>query len=378
MPVDVWGFDLERQTTARRFRSMRRKLSAVRGGVFAAVVLLFVLGGSARLRDVVLDLAGPGWIAPVLFLAVLFALFALLELPFGYVAGYQWEKAAGMSSQSLAGWMKDLAKSWGLGLVATIATGAGLLWLLATFPTTWWVIAWGLGLGVSAVLGFVAPVLLVPLFYRFRPLEDAALRSRFESLAARAKVPILGVFELRASAKTRRSNAAVMGFGRTRRVVVTDTLLQGFSPEEVETVLAHELAHQKYRDPIRGFLSGSAVSLVVLALVGWVYSATLLSAGIRTLGDMAGLPFLAALFALLAWPLHPLELYASRTREARADRFALDLTRDSANFISAMVKLHDRNLGVANLGRWETWLFYSHPSGRDRVEMARALRPSNA
>src|SRR3972149_2342613 len=247
MPVDVWGFDLERQTTARRFRSMRRKLSAVRGGVFAAVVLLFVLGGSARLRDVVLDLAGPGWIAPILVLAVLCALFALLELPFGYVAGYQWEKAAGMSSQSLAGWMKDLAKSWGLGLVATIATGAGLLWLLATFPTPWWGIAWGLGLGVSAVLGFVAPVLLVPLFYRFRPLEAAALRSRFESLAARAKVPILGVFELRASAKTRRSNAAVMGFGRTRRVVVTDTLLQGFSPEEVETVLAHELAHQKHR-----------------------------------------------------------------------------------------------------------------------------------
>lgn len=378
MPVDAWGFDLERQAIARRFRSKRRKLSAFRGAVFAAVVLLLVLRGSARLRDAVLDVAGPGWTAPILFLAALFALFVVLEIPFGYVARYRWEKAAGMSSQTLAGWMKDLAKGWGLGLGATIAMGAVLLWLLATFPTTWWVVAWGLGLGVSAVLGFVAPVLLVPLFYRFRPLDDASLRSRFESLAARAEVPILGVFELRASAKTRRSNAAVMGFGRTRRVVVTDTLLQGFTPEEVETVLAHELAHQKYRDPIRGFLSSSAVSLVVFALVGPVYAATFLSAGVRTLDDMAGLPFLAVLFGLFGWPLHPLELYVSRTREARADRFALDLTRDSANFISTMVKLHDRNLGVADPGRWETWLFYSHPSGRDRVEMARALRPSNA
>ena len=187
----------------------------------------------------------------------------------------------------------------------------------------------------------------------------------------------LGVFELRASTKTRRSNAAVMGFGRTRRVLVTDTLLRGFSPDEVETVLAHELAHQKYRDPIRGFLSDSGFTLFVLALVAWAYSATIPTVGIRTLGDMAGLPYLAALLALFSLPLRPLELYASRTREARADRFALALTRDAEHFITAMVKLHDRNLGIANPAAWETWLFYSHPSGRDRVEMARAVRPSN-
>src|SRR5207249_606416 len=97
---------------------------------------------------------------------------------------------------------------------------------------------------------------LVLLFYRFRPLSDPVLRTRFEALATKAHVPIVGVFELRASAKTRRSNAAVMGFGRTRRVVVTDTLLQAFTPEEIETVLAHELAHQRNRDPIRGFVGG--------------------------------------------------------------------------------------------------------------------------
>jgi len=226
----------------------------------------------------------------------------------------------------------------------------------------------------AAILGFLAPVLLVPLFYRFRPLADASLRHRFEVLAAKAKVPILGVFELRASEKTRRSNAAVMGLGRTRRVVVTDTLVSGFTPEEVETVLAHELAHQKFRDPIRGFLSGSFVSLLILLAASWAYGSAYALVGIRSPADMAGLPFLVAVFSILALPFRPLELRASRSREARADRFSLALTGDPANFIAAMVKLHDLNLGVANPRPWEKWLFYSHPTGRDRVEMARAFR----
>src|SRR2546428_2062704 len=146
------------------------------------------------------------------------------------------------------------------------------------------------------------------MFYRFRPLDDPALRARFESLAARAKVPIVGVFELRASEKTRRSNAAVMGLGRTRRVVVTDTLLRDFRPEEVETVLAHELAHQKFLDPLRGFVLGSLTSLVILAVAAWIYGILYSSFGIRSIGDMARLPLLAAVLGLRSLPLPPLQV----------------------------------------------------------------------
>src|SRR5207249_1961436 len=179
---------------------------------------------------------------------------------------------------------------------------------------------------IALILGFLAPVVLVPLFYRFRPLSDPGLRTRFEALAAKAHVPIVGVFELRASAKTRRSNAAVMGFGRTRRVLVTDTLLQAFSPEEIETVLAHELAHQRNRDPIRGFVGGSLVSLTILAAAAWTYASVYPSFGVRSPGDIAGLPLLVALFSLFAIPFRPAELFASRSREGRADRFSLQLT----------------------------------------------------
>ena len=375
MAVDAWGFDSERQAKAHRLRRMRFRLSIVRSAAIIVLVVGLVVVGSASLRDAVASFRWPSWASTILFLVLLFLIFLAVELPFAYVGGHRWETTSGLSSQSFRGWAKDLAKSVGLGLGGSIVVGSVVLWLLSATPAWWWLVAWVLGVLVSAILGFLAPVILVPLFYRFRPLADAALRRRFEALAAKAKVPILGVFELRASEKTRRSNAAVMGLGPTRRVVVTDTLVTGFTPEEVETVLAHELAHQKYRDPIRGFVSGSLVSLLILFAVSWVYASTYTIVGIRSVADMAGLPFLVAVFSILALPFRPLELQASRSREARADRFSLALTRDPTNFIAAMVKLHDLNLGVADPRPWEKWLFYSHPTGRDRVEMARAFRP---
>src|SRR5438445_3062146 len=377
MAVDAWGFDSERQAKAHRLRRMRFRLSIVRSAAIIVLVVGLVAVGSASLRDAVASFRWPSWASTILFLVLLFLIFLAVELPFAYVGGHRWETTSGLSSQSFRGWAKDLAKSVGLGLGGSIVVGGVVLWLLSATPAWWWLVAWVLGVLVSAILGFLAPVILVPLFYRFRPLADAVLRGRFEALAAKADVPILGVFELRASEKTRRSNAAVMGLGRTRRVIVTDTLLQGFTPEEVETVLAHELAHQKYRDPIRGFFSGSLVSLLVLALVGWAYAATYSSFGIRSPADMAGLPVVVALFSLLALPFRPLELRASRSREARADRFSLGLPADPADFVADKVKLHDRNPGVAGPRPWEKWRFYSHPTGRDRVDMARALRASS-
>jgi STE24 endopeptidase len=264
-----------------------------------------------------------------------------------------------------------------LGLGSTIVVGGVLLWLLATTPW-WWLVGWVLGTAVSAVLGFLAPIVLVPLFFHFRPLEDERLRTRFVTLAARARVPVLGVFELQASSKTRRSNAAVMGFGRTRRIVVTDTLLRDFPIDEVDSVLAHELAHQRYLDPLQGFVLGSLTSLVIVALTAWLYSASHASFAIRSIGDMAGLPLVAVLFSLVALPFRPVELRWSRMREARADWFSLELTGNPNAFAAAMVRLHDRNLGVAILRRWEIWLSYSHPPGRERVELARAFATSHA
>ncbi len=376
MGVDAWGFDEDRQRLALSLRRRRRWLSAA--SLLATLAFLVVLldGGSAALRDSVLSASLPVWASSSLFLLILYNVATFLGLPFA-ILGYRWEREFRLSTQSLRSWSSDRAKSFLLGLAAVLVAGNVLLWLLANLPALWWLAAWALGLAVSLALGFVAPVLIAPLFFRFRPLQDAALRARVQDLAARARVPVVGVFEMAASAKTRRSNAAVMGLGRTRRVVVTDTMLADYSPEEIETVLAHELGHQKFLDPAKGLLVGAGVSLVMFSIAALVYSTTWMALGFTSLHDMAALPLLTLYAGIISEVLGPAELAWSRHREARADRFSLEITHNPPAFEAAMVKLHDRNLGVAHPRRWEKWLFYSHPPGRERVELARSFAASS-
>src|SRR5438309_60825 len=151
MAVDAWGFDSDRQAKAHRLRTLRFRLSIARTGALVSLVVGLVIVGSASLRDAVLSLRWPSWTSTILFLAVLYLAFFAVELPFTYVGGYRWEKASGLSSQSMWGWMKDLAKTAGLGLGASVVAGGVLLWLLAT-STWWWLVAWLLGLIASAIL----------------------------------------------------------------------------------------------------------------------------------------------------------------------------------------------------------------------------------
>lgn len=373
MGVDAWGFDEDWQRLARALQRRRRRLSLVRLGVTLFFLVVLLAGGSIVMRSWALSLPLPLWLSESLFFAVLYAIGALLGLPFTYVSGYRWEREFGLSNQDLRSWAADRAKGFALGLAAVVVAGDVLLWLLTAVPDRWWIAAWALGVLVSLALGIVGPVLLAPLFFRFRPLQDAALRTRFQELSARAQVPVVGVYEMGASAKTRRSNAAVMGFGRTRRVVITDTMLADYSPEEIETVLDHELAHQKFLDPLKGLVVGAGVSLVMLSLAALAYAATYSALGFVSLHDMAALPLLVLYSAIVSEALGPAELAWSRLREARADRFSLDITRNPSAFSAAMVKLQDRNLGVANPRPWEKWLFYSHMPGRERVELARSF-----
>lgn len=373
MGTDPWGFSEERQALARKLVRTRRRYSWAHTGVLVAFLFVLLAGGSAALRNRVLSVGLPGWAATTLFLVVLYAVGSALGWPFAYIGGYRADRAFGLSTQSPRSWALDQLKSFALGLGATVLAGGVLLWLLATQPGWWWAIAWALGIAVTSILGFLAPVLLAPIFFRFRPLQDAVLRARYEALAARAGVPVIGVFEMGASAKTRRSNAAVVGFGRTRRIVVTDTMLRDFTADETESVLAHELGHQRNQDLLKGVLVGAAFSLVMWSVAGWAYGATSASLGFRSIADMAGLPLLLLWSGIVTTAMGPLELWWSRRRESRADRFSLEVAGNPAAFASAMVKLADGNLGVSGPRPWETWLLHSHPPARERVEAARSF-----
>lgn len=374
MGKDAWGFDEERQDLARKLRRKRRRYSLSHTAVLLVYLAVLLAGESAAARSWASSFGWPGWVAATLFLAVLYTIGSAIGWPYAYIGGYKLERGFGLSTQSRRSWVTDLVKSYALGLGAVLLAGNVLLWLLQTSPVWWWLIAWVLGILVSFVLAFLAPVVFAPMFYRFKPLEDPGLRTRFEALAAKAGVPVLGVFEMGASAKTRRSNAAVVGFGRTRRVVITDTMLRTFTPDEIETVLAHELGHQRFRDPLTGLAVGAGISFLMWSVAAMAYAATYPVFGIGSLGDMAGLPLLVLYSGIVSAILGPPELWWSRRREARADRFSWDIAGKPDAFAEAMVRLHDENLSIADPRPWEKWLLYSHPPGRERVEAARGFK----
>ncbi len=373
MGTDPWGFDEERQVLARKLRRKRRQYAWSHTGVLVVYLGVLLAGSAAALRTWATSFGLPDWVTSSVFLILLYTIGSALGWPYAYLGGYWLERSFGLSTQTRRSWALDLLKSFALGLAAVVVAGDVLLWLLRTYPAEWWIVAWGLGILVTLGLGFVGPVLLAPLFYRFKPLQDPTLRSRFEALATRAGVPVLGVFEMGASAKTRRTNAAVMGFGRTRRIVITDTMLQTYSPEETESVLAHELGHQRYHDLWTGVAVGALVSLAMWSVAAIAYASTYRTFDITSLGDMAGLPLLVLYAGIVSAVLEPPELWWSRRRESRADGFSLEITRNPAAFAAAMVKLHDANLSIAQPRPWEKRLFYSHPPGRERVERARAF-----
>jgi STE24 endopeptidase len=297
----------------------------------------------------------------------------LLTFPLDMVAGFVLPRRAGLLIQSFGGWLGDRGKA------LTIAGALGLLVvevvyaLLRWSPDWWWLWAGGVLAAGAVLLAAVVPVWLVPLFHRLTPLEDPRLRARLLALAARVGVEATEVAVADLSRKGRAANAAVVGLGRTRRILVSDTLLGGFPVEEVEAVLAHELGHHARGHVAQGLLLQAV--LIVAAL--WAADRAL-RAGAAVLGlagsaDPAGLPFLTLVVTALGFLATPLVAAWSRRLEREADRVALDATGAPDAFVAAMERLGRLNLAERRPGRLRELLFATHPSIEARVAAGRAM-----
>jgi STE24 endopeptidase len=300
---------------------------------------------------------------------------ALLTFPLDFVGGFVLPRRAGLLTQSLGGWLGDRAKALGIGGVLGLLSVQIVYTLLRWSPDRWWLWAGGiLALGI-VLLAAVVPVWLVPLFYRLTPLEDPALRTRILGLASRMGVRAAEVAVADFSRKGRTANAAVVGLGRTRRILVSDTLLREFPAEEVEVVLAHELGHHARRHVAKGLLLQSV--LVIAAL--WTADRALRGGagplGLAGPADPAGLPFLALVVTALGLLATPVVAAWSRRLERQADRVALDVTGAPHAFVAAMERLGRLNLAERQPGRLRELLFATHPSLEARIAAGRAAGP---
>ncbi|GBD08480.1 Protease HtpX [Candidatus Thermoflexus japonica] len=368
---------MDRPQEAKRYARLRRRLWVTENGLFLVYALAWLLSGLAlRIGQALtgrlpfpLDAVG---------MAILFGGgWAMLSLPLDFYGGFLLPHRFGLSTQPAKGWALDRLKAWGISAVIGLPLIAGLYGAFRRWPQTWWLPVGAFWILFSVLMAQLAPVLLAPLFYRFRPLEDPELLSRFAHLAERAGVRARGVFLVDMSRRTRAANAGLMGLGPTRRIVIGDTMLQRYTPEEIEAILAHELAHHLHRDIPLGLALES-----LIGLAGFFVGAHGLPWGIRIMGlpgldHPSSLPALAIgalLFGLIG--MIPMNAW-SRWREWEADREAIRLCGRPGALAAALRKLGEQNLAELDPEPWVEWVFYTHPALGKRIRAAEALAASD-
>jgi STE24 endopeptidase len=323
-------------------------------------------------------LAAPSWVPAISVIVYVFLLSASTEtggIAIAFYSGWIVERRYGLSTQKIRGWIADQVKAYAVGLALAAGSATILYALIRRSPQQWWLPAGVIFAMLIVVLANLAPVLLLPLFYRLRPLDRESLRERLLALAERAGARVLGAYEWGLADKTRKANAALAGIGATRRILVSDTMLAEYSDDEIEVVLAHELAHHVHGDIWKGILFESALVLIGFYVASRVLSGFAELFGLRGVSDVAGLPLLLLAAGAVALVTAPAAHAMSRAYERSADRFALSLTRNPGAFISAMRRLGAQNLAEDHPSKIVQWLFYSHPPVRERIEAAQAFGP---
>jgi STE24 endopeptidase len=363
---------------ATRYHRLGRRASILSAFLTGLILIgLLFLGASAALRDWAFGIAGdnPTHVV-VIYVLALCLLFDAATLPFGLYRGFLLERRYGLATETIGHWLKDHAKSVLIGVLFAEAGAVFVYFTLRHWPGSWWLVA-GVGYSlVTIVLVNLAPVVLLPLFFTFKPLQKDVLRNRLTELATRAGTRVIGVYEWTLSDRTKKANAALTGIGNTRRILLSDTLLAEYSDDEIEVILAHELAHHVHRD-----IWTSVVFDIALTFAGFFAAHQLLQWAVpffalQGISDPAGVPVLVLTGAAIGLCVKPLVNAVSRSHERRADSYALKMTRNPSAFITAMKRLGQQNLAEDNPSPWVRAFFYTHPPIKERLTAAQQWKPA--
>jgi STE24 endopeptidase len=363
-----------------RYHRLRRRADLM-GTAAAGLVLLALIagGGASRMREsaaAVSSFISAGFddaTTVALYAVMLTIVLQIVELPFAFYQGFLLEHRYGLSTQTGRHWLSDQAKGMLLGTGLAVIGASVVFATLREWPDWWWLLSAATFAVAMVGLARVAPVLLLPIFYRFKPLDRPELVERLLGLARKARTDVVGVFEWVLSGHTRKANAALAGMGNTRRILLSDTLLADYSEDEIEVILAHELAHHVHRDLWRGIGVQTLVLACGFFLANVVLRAMVDRLGLRGLSDPAALPLLLLVGGAWSFAVLPLINAQSRAQERAADRYALATTRNVDAFVSAMKRLSQQNLAEEYPSPIVRWVFYSHPPIHERIEAARAF-----
>jgi STE24 endopeptidase len=358
----------------RRYNRTRRWLGI---GDFALglafLVALLATGWSGTIRDLAYRASFQNYtFAVFLYVIMLMGIGKLLGFGLDYY-GFRLEHRYQLSNLRTRSWLWDEAKGFLVSVVLATIVVELLYLIIRQFSQYWWLISWAVFLGLFVVLAQLAPVVLFPIFYKFAPLENEELKARLVRLSEKAGTKVRGVYQWKLSEKSKKANAALTGLGRTRRIILADTLLDGYSPDEIEAVLAHELGHHVHKHIFKSIGVQAGTTFLGFWAANWaLHYAVERWHMFETLSDFANLPLLALVSTVLSFVLMPALNAYSRFNERQADRYAFESLGSVKPFITSMNKLADQNLAERAPSRWVEWFFHSHPAISKRVQAAQA------
>lgn len=357
---------------AKQYSNEKYSLAIAGMGFDLFLLFVFLASGLSKALAEWLSLISPNafFTLPAYITIAGFAYY-LLDFPLHFYGSYILEHKYSLSTQRLGAWFLDELKASLIALsIAFILVGA-LYFVLNHFLNTWWLIISLFWVFFNILLAKLVPIVIIPLFFKYKKISDESLRQRILSLADKMKVKILDVFEIDFSKKTVKANAAFVGVGSTRRVLLADTLQNKYTPDEIEVVLAHEFAHYRLRHLLKLVLINSAVTVVTFYIIYKTSSGVVAFFGFSSLSEIAALPVVLLYMALFGIIMQPLAAFLSRVFERNADRLSLAVTQNTNAFISMMDKLGEQNLADRSPHPLIKFFFFDHPPIDERIKMAK-------
>ena len=344
----------------------------------AFLVVLLAMRWSDSLRDLSYRTGFQNYsLSLFVYIVLLLGMSKVLVFGLDYY-GFRLERRFKLSNQRFSSWLWDETKGFLVSLVLGSIVIELLYFTIRQWPQNWWLLAWALFMGLFILLAQLAPVVLFPIFYKFEPLENEELKRRLIMLGQRAGTHVRGVYRWKLSEKSKKANAALTGLGSTRRIILADTLLDKYTADEIEAVLAHELGHHVHRHILKSILVQAGTTFVGFWAANFTLHYAVDHHMFEELSDFANLPLLALVSVVLGFVLMPALNAYSRYNERQADRYAFESITTIDPFVSSMNKLAEQNLAERTPSKWVEWFFHSHPSISRRLAAAEAWREAQA
>jgi STE24 endopeptidase len=353
---------------AKKYNNIKLAIGISEGIVSFVLILIFIWLGYSRELEIYLSnyFTNP-YLLFIAFLFVIGFIGSILSFPVSYYSGFYLEHKYNLSNQTFWKWILEGLK----GLLVSVIIGVPILLLfyftLNQFGDLWWLPFAIIMFFISVVLSQIFPILIFPIFYRITPIENENLKERIKKLAHNAKLKVENVYKFNMSKNTKKANAAFTGLGKSKRIILGDTLLDNYSEDEIETVIAHELGHYKKKHIIKNIIIGTTFSFLTLYIIALLYKNSISWFGFDSITQISALPLLALWSMLIGIVQSPLGNILSRKFEYEADEYAVNETKKPLAFVKTLEKLTDQNLGDKEPHPFVEWFFYSHPSIKNRI-----------